>query len=95
MMPACFRGSALGHQPIDSQMNRIDRHTIMCTVLIATLAIVRVGGDIVSDSSLAKLVATFVILIGLAFWLKAERNKLLGCHIDCATEFSASSMGER
>jgi hypothetical protein len=95
MMPACFRGSALGHQPIDSRMNRIgpayhhvhdaNRDAGNCTR----------GGDIVSDSSLAKLVATFVILIGLAFWLKAERNKLLGCHINCATEFSASAMGER
>jgi hypothetical protein len=49
----------------------------------------------VSDSSLAKLVATFVILIGLAFWLKAERNNLLGCHINCPTDFSAISKGER
>jgi len=53
------------------------------------------GGEIVNDSSLAKLVTTFVILIGLAFWLKAERNKLLGCHINCPTDFSASSKGER
>jgi hypothetical protein len=49
----------------------------------------------VNDSSLAKLVVTFVVLIGLAFWLKAERNKLLGCHINCPTDFSASSKGER
>jgi hypothetical protein len=35
--------------------------------------------EIVSDSSLAKLVVTFVVLIGLAFWLKAERE------IDIAT----------
>ena len=53
------------------------------------------GGDIVSDSFLARLTATFVILIGLAFWVKAAPNKLLGCHINCATEFSASGMGER
>ena len=53
------------------------------------------GGEIVNESSLAKLVATFVILIGLAFWLKADRNKLLGCHINCPTDFSASSRGER
>jgi len=53
------------------------------------------GTAIVSDSSLAKLVATFVILIGLAFWLKAERNNLLGCHINCPTDFSAISKGER
>jgi len=76
-------------------MNRIGRRTIMCMLLIAALAIVRVGGEIVNDSSLAKLVTTFVILIGLAFWLKAERNKLLGCHINCPTDFSASSKGER
>jgi hypothetical protein len=53
------------------------------------------GGGIVNDSSLAKLVTTFVVLIGLAFWLKAERNKLLGCHTNCPTDFSASSKGER
>jgi len=76
-------------------MNRIGRRTIMCMLLIVALAIVRVGGEIVNDSSLAKLVTTFVILIGLAFWLKAERNKLLGCHINCPTDFSASSKGER
>jgi hypothetical protein len=49
----------------------------------------------VNDSSLAKLVATVVILIGLAVWLKAERDKLLGCHLACPTDFSASSKGER
>jgi hypothetical protein len=52
-------------------------------------------GEMMNDSSLAKLVVTFVVLIGLAFWLKAERNKLLGCHINCPTDFSASSRGER
>jgi len=52
-------------------------------------------GWIVNDSSLAKLVVTFVVLIGLAFWLKAERNKLLGCYINCSTNFSASSKDKR
>jgi hypothetical protein len=64
-------------------------------MLIAALAIVRVRCEIVNDSSLAKLMTTFVVLIGLAFWLKAERNKLLGCHINCPTDFSASNKGER
>jgi hypothetical protein len=52
-------------------------------------------GEIVNHSSLARLVATVVILIGLAIWLKAERNKLFGCHVNCPTDFSASSKGER
>jgi hypothetical protein len=44
----------------------------------------------VVDSSLARLVALVVVLIGLAVWLKSERDQTQhGCQ-SCPTDISAS-----
>jgi hypothetical protein len=44
----------------------------------------------VSDSILAKLVVTVIVLISLALWMAAERREPHDCKINCATDISAS-----
>jgi hypothetical protein len=43
----------------------------------------------VNDSTLAKLVITFIVLISLAIWAKSSRYQQT-CDVDCSTDFSAS-----
>jgi hypothetical protein len=42
-----------------------------------------------SDSILAKLVVTVIILIGLTIWLTLEKHQP-GCQNNCPTDISAS-----
>jgi hypothetical protein len=44
---------------------------------------------IMSDSTVARLVVTVVVLVGFAVWLKAERDASRGCGGDCPTDISA------
>ena len=45
---------------------------------------------IVTNSGLARLISTVVVLIGLAIWLKSERSQTPhGCQ-NCPTDISAS-----
>ena len=43
-----------------------------------------------SDSTLAKLVVTVIILVSFALWLKVDRDASRGCGVDCPTDISAS-----
>jgi hypothetical protein len=45
---------------------------------------------LMSDSTLARLVVTVIVLIGFALWLKTERDASRGCGADCPTDISAS-----
>jgi hypothetical protein len=44
----------------------------------------------VSDSILAKLVVTVIVLIGFSIWLASERHHSPGCQDNCPTDISAS-----
>jgi hypothetical protein len=43
-----------------------------------------------SDSILAKLVVTVIVLIGFAIWLTSEKHQPPGCQNNCPTDISAS-----
>jgi hypothetical protein len=43
-----------------------------------------------SDSSLARLVVTVIILISFAVWRSSERAQRPDCGINCPTDISAS-----
>jgi hypothetical protein len=44
----------------------------------------------VSDSVLAKLVVTVIVLIGFAVWQWSEHNRPPNCGNNCPTDISAS-----
>jgi hypothetical protein len=44
---------------------------------------------VLSDSVLARLVATVIVLISVVLWLRSERNQSPACHPNCSTDFSA------
>jgi hypothetical protein len=43
-----------------------------------------------SDSSLARLVVTVIVLISFAVWRSSERAQRPDCGINCPTDISAS-----
>jgi hypothetical protein len=43
-----------------------------------------------SDSILAKLVVTVIVLGGFALWLASEKHQPPGCRNNCPTDISAS-----
>jgi hypothetical protein len=48
------------------------------------------GAEIVSDSALAKLVVTVIVLMAFTIWLQSERHHSPACDVNCATDFSAN-----
>jgi hypothetical protein len=44
----------------------------------------------VSDSILAKLVVTVIVLSSFAIWLASEKRQPPGCQNNCPTDISAS-----